>query len=75
MKAHVASDLNGVQRQIREHALLESDVEAIEKSLEELDTEAREIVSESPENLNEIQAMQTDIIEVWENLVDLMDER
>ena len=73
--SHVASDLAGVQKQMRKHALLESDVEAIEITLEELDSNAREIVNESPENLTEIQTMQTDVIEIWEKLVDLMDER
>ena len=71
----MASDLNGVQKQIRRHALLESDVEAIEKSLEDLDIDAREIVKDSPENLAEIQGMQTSIIEMWETLVELMDDR
>ena len=55
--------------------MLESDVEAIEKSLEDLDFDAREIVKGFPENLAEIQAMQTDVIEMWETLVELMDER
>ena len=73
--SHVANDLTAVQKQIRRHTLLESDVEAIEKSLEDLDSDAREIVKGSPENLAEIQAMQTDVIEMWETLVELMDER
>ena len=74
-KTHVAGELNNVQKQIRRHALLESDVEAIEASLEELDLDARDVVKESPENLKEVQIMQTEIIEVWETLVELMDER
>ena len=73
--ACVADDLTGVQKQLRKHALLESDVEAIEKSLEELDFDAREVVQSSPEDLAEVQAMQTDVIEKWETLVELVDER
>ena len=73
--ACVAGDLTGVQKQLRKHALLESDVEAIEKSLEELDFDAREVVKSSPEDLAEVQAMQTDVIEKWETLVELVDDR
>eukprot|EP00795_Rhopilema_esculentum_P013545 gene13545-4433_t len=71
----IAADLNGVQMQMRRHMQLESDLEAIELSLETLDSDARDIAKESPESMAEIQDIQTGIIEVWENLIELNENR
>ena len=60
---------------MRRHMQLESDLEAIELSLETLDSDARDIARESPESMAEIQDIQTGIIEVWENLIELNENR
>lgn len=73
--ASVAEDLNGVQKQIRKHALLESDIEALEKTLEKLDADAHIVAKESVDDLTEIQNIQTKVIDVWETLMDLIEER
>eukprot|EP00112_Aurelia_sp_Birch-Aquarium-sp1_P010664 Seg2271.6 transcript_id=Seg2271.6/GoldUCD/mRNA.D3Y31 product="Spectrin alpha chain non-erythrocytic 1" protein_id=Seg2271.6/GoldUCD/D3Y31 len=73
--ASVAEELNGVQKQIRKHALLESDIEALEKTLEKLDADAHIVAKESADDLTEIQNIQTKVIDVWETLMDLIEER
>ena len=73
--ASVTQDLNGVQKQIRKHALLESDIEALEQSLEKLDTDAHIVAKESADDLTEIQTIQTEVIDTWEILMDLIEDR
>ena len=71
----MADNLTGVQRQIRQHTVIESDLEVLEKCLDKVDSDAHGIVDESPDELNVIRGIQTSIIELWEGLVEMSDER
>eukprot|EP00794_Sanderia_malayensis_P017767 gene17767-19542_t len=73
--SHVAEDLKGVQGQLRKHAVVEGDLEVLEKALEKIFSNAHLIVKESPEELNTVQGIQSELIEGWEALVELSDQR
>eukprot|EP00794_Sanderia_malayensis_P017764 gene17764-19538_t len=73
--SHVAEDLKGVQGQLRKHAVVEGDLEVLEKALEKIFSNAHSIVKESPEELNTVQGIQSELIEGWEALVELSDQR
>ncbi len=55
--------------------MLESDLEVLEQFLEKLDADAHIIVEESPSEIPLIQEVQTTVIDLWETVVELSDQR
>ena len=68
-------DLSSVEALIRKHDDLERDLTVIEGKMELLEREAHRLVRTQPPMGQNIQAKQTEIIENWERLNDLFDER
>ena len=68
-------DLPGVEALLRKHDDLERDLTVIEGKMEVLETEAHRLAKIQAHMLPAIQAKQTEIIENWEKLNDLFDER
>lgn len=68
-------DLPGVEALLRKHDDLERDLTVIEGKMEALESEARRLARSQAHMVRAIQAKQTEIIENWERLNDLFDER
>lgn len=68
-------DLLGVEALIRKHDDLERGLIVIEGKMESLETEAHRLVRTQPHSGHIIQAKQMEIIDKWEHLNDLFDER
>ncbi|KAJ7373044.1 hypothetical protein OS493_014188 [Desmophyllum pertusum] len=68
-------DLPGVEALLRKHDDLERDLTVIEGKMEVLESEARRLARSQAHMVRAIQTKQTEIIENWERLNDLFDER
>lgn len=68
-------DLPGVEALLRKHDDLERDLTVIEGKMEALESEARRLARFQPHMVATIQESQKGIIENWERLNDLFDER
>ena len=68
-------DVPGVEALLRKHDDLERDLTVIEDKMEALENEAHRLVKSQPDMVRVVQAKQTEIIENWERLNDLFDER
>ena len=68
-------DLPGVEALLRKHDDLERDLTVIEGKMEALEGEARRLARSQPHMVATIQERQKGIIENWERLNDLFDER
>ncbi|KAK2560477.1 Spectrin beta chain [Acropora cervicornis] len=68
-------DLPGVEALLRKHDDLERDLTVIEGKMEVLENEANRLARSQAHIVANIQAKQTEIIENWERLNDLFDER
>ena len=68
-------DLPGVEALLRKHDDLERDLTVIEGKMEALESEARRLARSQAHMVSTIQEKQTEIIENWERLNDLFDER
>ena len=68
-------DLPSVERLLRKHDELERDLTVIEGRLEELDGEARRLVSEQPPNAPVVEQKLADILATWQTLVEQANER
>ena len=68
-------DLPGVEALLRKHDDLERDLTVIESKMEALESEARRLARSQAHMVRAIQGKQTEIIENWERLNDLFDER
>ena len=68
-------DLPGVEALLRKHDDLERDLTVIECKMEALESEARRLARSQPHMVATIQERQKGIIENWERLNDLFDER
>lgn len=68
-------DLPGVEALLRKHDDLERDLTVIEGKMETLESEARRLARSQPHMVATIQERQKGIIENWERLNDLFDER
>ena len=68
-------DLPGVEALLRKHDDLERDLTVIEGKMEALESEARRLARSQPHMVATIQERQKGIIENWERLNDLFDER
>lgn len=68
-------DLPGVEALLRKHDDLERDLTVIESKMEALESEARRLARSQAHMVRAIQEKQTEIIENWERLNDLFDER
>ncbi|XP_068689103.1 spectrin beta chain-like isoform X1 [Montipora foliosa] len=68
-------DLPGVEALLRKHDDLERDLTVIEGKMEVLEKEANRLARSQVHMVAKIQAKQTEIIENWERLNDLFDER
>ena len=68
-------DLPGVEALLRKHDDLERDLTVIESKMEALESEARRLARSQAHMVRAIQEKQTEIIENWDRLNDLFDER
>ena len=68
-------DLPGVEALLRKHDDLERDLTVIEGKMEAFESEARRLARSQPHMVATIQERQKGIIENWERLNDLFDER
>lgn len=68
-------DLPGVEALLRKHDDLERDLTVIESKMEALECEARRLARSQVHMVRAIQEKQTEIIENWDRLNDLFDER
>ena len=68
-------DLPGVEALLRKYDDLERDLTVIEGKMEALECEARRLARSQPHMVATIQERQKGIIENWERLNDLFDER
>ena len=68
-------DPPGVEALLRKHDDLERDLTVIEGKMEVLEGEARRLARSQPHTVATIQEKQKEIIENWERLNDLFDER
>lgn len=68
-------DLPGVEALLRKHDDLERDFTVIESKMEALENEARRLARSQAHMVRAIQEKQTEIIENWDRLNDLFDER
>ncbi|EDO49575.1 predicted protein [Nematostella vectensis] len=71
----VGRDLPAVEALIRKHDDVERELTVIEGKMEELEGEAYRLVRSQPHMARAVQAKQADIIEQWERLNDLFDQR
>ena len=68
-------DLPGVEALLRKHDDLERDLTVIESKMEALESEAHRLARSQAHMVRAIQEKQTGIIENWDRLNDLFDER
>lgn len=71
----IGRDLPGVEALLRKHDDLERDLTVIEGKMEVLESEAHRLARSQAHMVPAIQSKQTEIIESWERLNDLFDER